>query len=128
MIINDFLDDNNIKTNINYTFKMSFQTDASKFPSRHGLNYSKNKFNTRGTNICFSPLVLSDYQFNKNRSDYMGTDRWPRNIIFIFNNTSIRKTNRTTNLIEIDFINSLGSTLTKKYVAAADECIQISHQ
>ena len=50
----------------------------------------------------------------------------PENIIFIFNNTSIRKTNRTTNLIEIDFINSLGSTLTKKYVAAADECIQIN--
>lgn len=127
--VNKICDENKINSE-NKIFKVSFKKDIDDknvFPSRQkfGLNYNLIGHKSRGCNICFSPLILSDYQFNKKRSVTWGPIGGEENIVFVFMNTSINTKKDFNNSLNIDFINSAGETLSKEFVLMNDECLML---
>lgn len=127
--VNKMCEKNKINSE-NKTFKASFKKNVdgqNAFPSRQkfGLNYNLMGDKSRGCNICFSPLILNDYQFNKKRSVTWGPIGGEENIVFVFMNTSIKTNKDFNNSLNIDFINSAGETLSKEFTLMNDECLML---
>jgi hypothetical protein len=110
-----------------YCLKLAFVSKESPFPKRFKMAFNlKRKAQEFGTNICFSPLVISQDTFNKpfNR-------RWfpvggSKNYIATVHNTALEITELSANReCDYEFVNHLGETLVKRINVKGNQSVLI---
>lgn len=123
--INDIFSQNEMKNFHFTTFKISFKGNVP-FRNKFGLNYSRKNKMSRGSNICFAPIIYDESLNNKPISTTWSPVGGLNNIIFFHNNSNVFKNNlQIENNINISFFNHEGKMIKKDYILKGDEILII---
>jgi hypothetical protein len=126
--ISAFIKSYSLSKSKNYSLHVGFIHNNEKpFPKRFklGLNVRKLKADL-GSNICFAPLVLSESSLAK-----PFTRKWfplggKSQLIASIHNTSISRNSQQLTTVSLEFVNSLGNTLTRIITMANNASLYIN--